>query len=219
MAREHCVALASGTRLVDPARRAEGAPVAPPGGKFVRYLERFLEYIVLLLITGLAVLVVVAVGFRKAGAALVWYDELASIMLAWLTYYGACLAAVKHAHIGFPKLVEGASPKVRASLIVVREVLVVGFFLAVAWSGWLVHQVLSDTYLVSMPSIPTGLAHSVIPLAALLFVVAELSTMPRRLATVGAGHAAASGHPGGNSGGPPPDDDGGDPPPTGRDDP
>lgn len=177
---------------MDPARGAERAPVAPPGAAFARYLERFLEYFVLLLITGLAVLVVVGVGFRKAGAALVWYDELASIMLAWLTYYGACLAAMKQAHIGFPKLVEGASPKVRASLIVVREVLVVGFFLTVAWAGWQVQQVLSGTYLVSMPSIPTGLAHSVIPLGALLFVVAELSGMPRRLAAVDGGRAAGA---------------------------
>ncbi len=195
---------------MNPALGAEPDPTSLLGGAFVRYLERFLEYIVLLLITGLAVLVVVAVGFRKAGAALVWYDELASIMLAWLTYYGACLAAMKHAHIGFPKLVQGASPKVRAFLIVVREVLVVGFFLAVAWAGWQVQLVLSDTYLVSMPSIPTGLAHSVIPLGALLFVVAELSSMPGRLATVGGGHAVATGHL---------DDNTGDPPPTRRGDP
>ena len=151
------------------------------GEIFSRYLERFLEYVVLLLMAGLAILVVVAVGFRKAGAALVWYDELASIMLAWLTYYGACLAAMKHAHIGFPKFVAGASPKLRAFLIMVREVLVVGFFLSVAWAGWQVQQVLAGDYLVSMPSIPTSLAHSVIPLGALLFVVCELSVLAQKL--------------------------------------
>ncbi len=151
------------------------------GEIFSRYLERFLEYVVLLLMAGLAILVVVAVGFRKAGAALVWYDELASIMLAWLTYYGACLAAMKHAHIGFPKFTAGASPKLRASLVVVREVLVVGFFLSVAWAGWQVQQILWGTYLVSMPSIPTAVAHSVIPLGALLFVVSELSVLAEKL--------------------------------------
>ena len=36
------------------------------GEIFSRYLERFLEYVVLLLMAGLAILVVVAVGFRKA---------------------------------------------------------------------------------------------------------------------------------------------------------
>ena len=31
--------------------------------------------------------------YRKAGASLTWYDEIASILLAWVTYYGAALAA------------------------------------------------------------------------------------------------------------------------------
>ena len=65
--------------------------------------ERLLEAIVLVLVGALAVVVVMGVGFRKFGAALVWYDEVASILLAWLTYYGAALAALKRAHIGFPK--------------------------------------------------------------------------------------------------------------------
>lgn len=150
-----------------------------------RYLDSFLEHVVLGLMTALAVLVVVGVGFRKAGAALVWYDELASILLAWLTYYGACLAALRGAHIGFPKLVTGAQPAARRALVVVREAFVVGFFLLVAYAGWRVQRVLAGTYLVSMPSVPTGLAHSVIPLGALLFVVAELASVRQRLQPTG----------------------------------
>ena len=96
-------------------------------------LERVLEVVLLVLLVALATLVVVAVGFRKAGAALVWYDEVASILLAWLTYYGASYAALKRVHIGFPMLVQGASPRVRRVLIGIREVIVVGFFLLVAW--------------------------------------------------------------------------------------
>ena len=98
--------------------------------------ERVLEIIVIALVTTLAVLIVVAVVFRKAGASLVWYDEVASVLLAWLTYYGASLAALKQSHIGFPKLIEAAAPEVRRFLIVTRGVVVVGFFLLVAWSGW-----------------------------------------------------------------------------------
>jgi hypothetical protein len=45
-----------------------------------------------------------------------------------------------------------------------------------------VQQVLAGTYLVSMPAIPTWLAHSVIPLGALIFISAELSTVRERLA-------------------------------------
>jgi TRAP-type C4-dicarboxylate transport system permease small subunit len=152
----------------------------PPSG-FRHRLRQLLQIVVLVLMTALAVVVVVGVGFRKAGAALVWYDEAASILLAWLTYYGACLAALEHAHIGFPKLVGGLAPGPRTAVVLVREVCVVGFFLILAGAGLRVQQVLIGTYLVSMPSIPTAVAHSVIPIGALLFVLAELSTIDDRL--------------------------------------
>ena len=42
--------------------------------------------------------VVLGVVFRWDGEALSWYDEVASVQLAWLTYYGASLAALKRAH-------------------------------------------------------------------------------------------------------------------------
>ena len=47
----------------------------------------------------LAVTVVVGVVYRWSGNALVWYDEVASVQLAWLTYYGSAYAALKGAHI------------------------------------------------------------------------------------------------------------------------
>ena len=142
--------------------------------EFRRFFEKFLESVVLLLMTTLAVVVVLGVVFRKAGGALVWYDEVASILLAWLTYYAASLAALKRAHIGFPKLVESAGPRLRFCLVAVREFIVVGFFVLVAWSGWRIIQVLEGTYLVSLPWVPAQVAQSVIPIGAVLFVIAEL---------------------------------------------
>ncbi len=140
-------------------------------------LERALEVVLLVLLIALATLVVVAVGFRKAGAALVWYDEVASILLAWLTYYGASYAALKRVHIGFPMLVQGASPAVRRVLIGIREVIVVGFFLLVAWAGWRVMSILGGTHLVSLPWVPTRFTQSVIPICAFLFIIAELLSL------------------------------------------
>jgi len=40
----------------------------------------------------LALVVVLGVGYRWAGKALVWYDEVAAVQLAWLTYYGSAYA-------------------------------------------------------------------------------------------------------------------------------
>ena len=47
----------------------------------------------------LAVTVLLGVTFRFAGSALVWYDEVAAVQLAWITYYGSAYAALKGSHI------------------------------------------------------------------------------------------------------------------------
>lgn len=140
-----------------------------------------LEAIVIALMGGLAALVVVGVGFRQAGAALVWYDEVASVFLAWLTYYGAALAALKRSHIGFPKLVESAAPHVRRALYIVQELVVLGFLAAMVWAGWRVARILEGSTLVSLPWVPAQLTQSVIPVGALLFIAAEILTLPARI--------------------------------------
>ena len=66
--------------------------------------EAALEWVVIALMTGLALEVTAGVVFRSVGHAVAWYDEVASILLAWLTFYGSALAAVKRAHIGCPGL-------------------------------------------------------------------------------------------------------------------
>jgi TRAP-type C4-dicarboxylate transport system permease small subunit len=142
--------------------------------RFRNGTEQILEVVVLVLMAVLAVVVILGVGFRKAGAALVWYDEVASILLAWLTYYGASLAALKRAHIGFPKLVQSAAPQLRLYLVICREVIVIGFFVLVAWAGFRVLQVLDGIYLASLPSVSARVAQSVIPIGAVLFIIAEL---------------------------------------------
>ena len=138
------------------------------------WLERFLETVVLMILSSLALLVVAGVIFRKAGASLVWYDEVASILLAWLTFYGASLAALKGAHIGFPGLVQALPAWLQRTLLVLREAVVVGFFVLLAWAGWRVMEVLQGTSLVSLPQVPAALAHSAVPVGAALFVAAEL---------------------------------------------
>lgn len=147
-------------------------------------VRRFLEGAVLVLLAALALVVVVGVGFRKAGAALVWYDEVASILLAWLTYYGAALAALRRAHIGVPTLAERLAGRARLAVVLAAEGAIVAFFAAVAWAGWQVVRVLEGTTLVSLPSVPAALAQSVIPVGAVLFIVAQLLGLKDALSEV-----------------------------------
>lgn len=146
-----------------------------------RWFEGLLEAIVMLLTSGLAIVVLLAVIYRKAGHSLVWYDEVASVMLAWLTYYGAALAALKRAHIGFPGLVEALPIHWRIAAIWFGEIIVVGFFGLMAWVGWEVLIVLEGDYLVSLPDVPSTLTQSVIPIGGALFIVAQLLSLPRAL--------------------------------------
>ena len=144
-------------------------------------LRKLLELVVLALISSLAAVVVVGVVFRKAGASLVWYDEVASILLAWLTYYGAALAALHRAHIGMPTLVDRLRGRARVAVVLVAEACVLAFFGVLAWAGLRVLSVLTGTSLVSLPWVPASLAQSVIPIGAVLFIAAQLLSLPDAL--------------------------------------
>jgi TRAP-type C4-dicarboxylate transport system permease small subunit len=145
-----------------------------------RLLERGLETVCMLLMIGLAVVVVMAVVYRKAGSSLVWYDEVAAIMLAWLTYYGAALAALRRAHLGFPGVFDASPTLLRIAMLIVSETLVIGFFLVLAWYGWDVILILSGDTLTSLPWVPISLTQSVIPIGCALIALAELLTIPER---------------------------------------
>ncbi len=141
-----------------------------------------LEAIVFLLMTALALEVVVGVVYRTLGESLVWYDEVASILLAWLTFYGAALAAHKRAHIGFSGLVDGLRPALRVSAVIFAEICVIGFFVLTAYVGWSIMEVLATDYLVSLPEISVNYVQSVIPIGAVLFIIAQVLSFPQVLA-------------------------------------
>lgn len=141
--------------------------------------ERLLETITVFLIISLAVVVVLGVIYRWSGASLSWYDEIASVQLAWLTYYGASLAALKRAHIGVSGLIAVVPQLFRVPLVLLAEAVVIGFFLILAWYGYIVLVILEGDTLISLPWISTQVTQSVIPIGAVLFIIAELLNMPQ----------------------------------------
>lgn len=141
--------------------------------------DHLLQLVVILLMTALAAVVLLGIGFRTAGAALVWYDEVASILLAWVTFYGSALAALRRGHIGVPGVVATFPPGLRALAWLIAEGLVFAFFILVAWVGWQVVQVLEGSYLASLPSVSVPFVQSVIPIGAALFVIAEALSLPQ----------------------------------------
>jgi TRAP-type C4-dicarboxylate transport system permease small subunit len=143
-----------------------------------RSLEWLLEWITIGLMIALTVVVTVGVCFRLAGESLSWYDEVASVQLSWITYYGAALAALKRRHIGFDTLLLALPLNARRAALIVSEVIVIGFFVLMAWAGLEVLDVLEGMRLISLPWIPIQLTQSVIPIGAALFILCEIVSLP-----------------------------------------
>ncbi len=163
----------------------------------VRHLYgKFLEAIVIVLMVALAVEVTIGVAFRYAGYSLVWYDEVATILLAWVTYYGAALAALRRAHLGVPELVRLLPPPLRLATAIFAEACVIAFFVLMAWIGYTVLEVLATDNLVSIPEVSVAWTQSVIPISSILFVIAELMVLPdvlREARGLKPAHVAADG--------------------------
>lgn len=143
-----------------------------------RLLDWLLQWTVIVLMVVLTVVVILAVFARKFGASLVWYDEVASVLLAWVTYYGAALAALKRRHIGFDGVLLRLPLGARMAAVIISEVLVIGFFLLLGWAGLEVLAVVGGDRLVSLPWVPIMVTQSVIPIGAALFIIGELVSLP-----------------------------------------
>ena len=140
--------------------------------------ERLLEFIVLVLMIALTALIIAGAVFRYIGHSLSWYDEIASIGLVWLTYYGSALAALRGAHIGVTGLVNVMPVRLRVAVTIFAEACVFLFFGLLAYFGWQVLLILHGEHLVSVPEVPTQLTQSVIPIASVLFIIAEALRLP-----------------------------------------
>jgi len=146
--------------------------------RIYRWFELLLQIISIALLLSLAVVVVMAVVFRFSGSSLVWYDEVASVQLAWLTYYGAALAALKRSHLGFANLFLMLPLKLRKAGFWLAEFSIIVFFAVIGWGGWYLLGVFGEETLVSLPWVHLKFTQSVIPIGAVLFIAAELISIP-----------------------------------------
>lgn len=143
-----------------------------------RIYDRVLEAIAVLLIVAVTAIVVAGFVYREIGLSLVWYDEVASISLCWLTYYAGALAALRGAHIGFSGFVNALPPTWRVAATLFASAVTIFFFGLLAVTGIQVVQILGGTTLVSIPEISQQYTQSVIPIASALFILAELIRLP-----------------------------------------
>ena len=141
--------------------------------KFKQGYDIFLQYTMFVMMIALATTVVVGVGYRWSGNALVWYDEVASVQLAWLTYYGSAYAALKGAHIGVPSILKSFPIPMRKVFFIVSKIVIYGFFALMTYYGLIVMKLIHGETLTTLEWVPQSLVQSVIPVGSFLFMLSE----------------------------------------------
>lgn len=137
-----------------------------------------LEWVTIGLMVLLTLVVILAVLARLAGESFSWYDEVAAIMLAWITYYGSALAALRRRHIGFDTVLLALPRRTRLAALLVAELTITTFFVLMARAGLQVLEVLAGDRLVSLTWVPVQFTQSVIPIGAVLFIIGQLLSLP-----------------------------------------
>ncbi|MGH8640550.1 MAG: TRAP transporter small permease [Burkholderiales bacterium] len=146
--------------------------------KLLGRLVTLVEWWAVCLLAGLAIVVCLGVFFRYVlNSSLVWYDEFASYMLVWLTFYGAVAADYHRKHIGFDLLVEKLKPTARRVVDVVAELAVLGFQFVLFYYGWILTERMGDETAISLPWVKVTWVTSVLPVTGAMLLLISLSRL------------------------------------------
>ena len=143
--------------------------------RFFRRCIDLIEWWAMLLLAFMVVLVCLGVFFRYAlDSSLAWYDEFASYLLVWLTFYGAVSASYQRRHIGFETFVARLTLATREKLEVLAEFLVLGFHLVLLYYGLVLVRKMGDETAVSLVWVKMGWVYSVLPISGALMLLISL---------------------------------------------
>ncbi|WP_193182418.1 TRAP transporter small permease [Nisaea sediminum] len=158
---------------------------------FSRALRAALAAMTIGLLVTLAIVVVSATVARYVfNSSFVWYDEVAGVLLAWITFYGSAYAATRRRHLGFDGLVISLAMPYRAWLFALAELIGYVVFAILAYAGWFILQVMGTETLISLPWMPLWFTQSVVPVGAVLFMIGQAASTPEAYARIRAGRSA-----------------------------
>ena len=146
--------------------------------KLLGRLVALVEWWAVCLLTAMVVLVCLGVFFRYAlNSSLTWYDEFASYLLVWLTFYGCVVVDYRRRHIGFDYLVNKLKPLARRLVDVVGELSVLGFQFVLFYYGWVLTAHMGDETAISLPWVKVVWINSVLPITGALLLLISLARL------------------------------------------
>jgi TRAP-type C4-dicarboxylate transport system permease small subunit len=141
-------------------------------------LVALVEWWAVCLLAGLTVVVCLGVFFRYVlNSSLVWYDEFASYLLVWLTFYGAVVASYHRRHIAFELVVDKLRPRTRRIVDGIGEAAVLGFQFVLFWYGWILTEKMGDETTISLPWVKVAWVNSVLPITGALMLLISLTRL------------------------------------------
>jgi len=144
--------------------------------RFFQRLIALVEWWAALLLVLMVVVVCLGVFFRYVlNSSLVWYDEFASYLLVWLTFYGAVVASYRRRHIGFEVVVDKFKPKTRRIVDFISECFALCFQFVLFYYGLLLMTKMGDGSAISLTWIKMGWVYSVLPITGgLMFLISVM---------------------------------------------
>ena len=146
----------------------------------LRRLIELMDWWAAFLLALMVVVVSLGVFFRYVlNASLVWYDEFASYLLVWLTFYGIVVASYRQRHIGFEMVVNRLPSETRRVVDFVGETCVLGFQVVLCFYGWVLTRKMGDETAVSLEWVKMGWVYSVLPITGGLMLLISLMRLYR----------------------------------------
>jgi len=165
--------------------------------KLLGRLVTLIEWWAVCLLAAMVLIVCFGVFFRYVlNSSLSWYDEFASYLLVWLTFYGCVVVDYRRRHIGFELVVDKLAPAARKAVDIVAELAVLGFQFVLFYYGWVLTERMGDETAISLPWVKVVWINSVLPITgALLLLISSarlIAILSGRTSKHG-GHEAWSG--------------------------
>lgn len=151
-------------------------------GRLLGRLVALVEWWAVCLLVALTAVVCLGVFFRYVlNDPLVWYDEFASYLLVWLTFYGAVVAHYHRRHIAFDLFVNKLAPGPRRGVDVAGEIAIIGFQFVLLYYGWILTERMGDESTISLPWFRIAWVNSVMPVTGALMLLVSLAQLPGML--------------------------------------
>lgn len=148
-------------------------------------LDQGIDFLLAMILAAMAIIVFTQVVFRYAlNAPLSWPEEVARLMIVWLTFVGGYMALREKKHIGFNLLIKKLPLKTRQYVVVAGKVLIILFLLVMIKEGVAFAQKFAN---VPMPytQFPIGkVAYTVFPISGVLMLLQMIQDLSEAIAVL-----------------------------------